>query len=117
MSAGYDLLYRLGKDYEKPEFGIKTVDVDGVGVAIHERVEIDKLEGRIAATMLVPYPPGIPTIMPGERFGARDSAILESLRIARAQNRQFPGFESDIHGLIAETTPAGMRYLVEVLKQ
>ena len=42
MSAGYDLLYRLGKDYEKPEFGIRTVDVDGVAVAIHERIEIDK---------------------------------------------------------------------------
>jgi len=42
MSAGYSLLHRLGKDYEKPEFGIRTVDVDGVHVAIHERVEIDK---------------------------------------------------------------------------
>ncbi len=42
VSAGYDLMYRLGKDYEKPEFGIRTVDVDGVPVAIHERVEIDK---------------------------------------------------------------------------
>ncbi|MES2425215.1 MAG: polyhydroxyalkanoate depolymerase [Pseudomonadota bacterium] len=42
MSAGYDLLYRLGKDYEKPEFGIKTVDADGVDIVIHERVEIDK---------------------------------------------------------------------------
>lgn len=42
VSASYDLLYRLGKDYEKPEFGIKTLDVDGVEIAIHERVEIDK---------------------------------------------------------------------------
>ncbi len=42
MAAGYDLLYRLGKDYEKPAFGIHTVDVNGIGVAIHERVEIDK---------------------------------------------------------------------------
>jgi poly(3-hydroxybutyrate) depolymerase len=42
VSAGYDLLYRLGKDYEKPVFGIQTVNVDGVDVAIHERVEIDK---------------------------------------------------------------------------
>jgi poly(3-hydroxybutyrate) depolymerase len=42
MSAAYDLVYRLGKDYEKPEFGIKTVDVDGQEVAIHERVEMDK---------------------------------------------------------------------------
>ncbi|MBF5007439.1 polyhydroxyalkanoate depolymerase [Diaphorobacter caeni] len=42
MAAGYDLMYRLGKDYEKPQFGIATVKVDGVEVAIHERVEIDK---------------------------------------------------------------------------
>lgn len=42
MSAGYELLFRLGKDYEKPQFGIRTVDVDGVSCAIHERVEIDK---------------------------------------------------------------------------
>jgi poly(3-hydroxybutyrate) depolymerase len=32
----------LGKDYEKPEFGIRTIDVDGTDVAIHERIEIDK---------------------------------------------------------------------------
>ncbi len=42
ISAGYDLLHRLGKDYEKPEFGLRTVDVDGVAVAIHERIELDK---------------------------------------------------------------------------
>lgn len=42
ISAGYDLMHRLGKDYVKPEFGIRTVDVKGVDVAIHERVEIDK---------------------------------------------------------------------------
>lgn len=42
VSAYFDLLHRLGKDYEKPVFGIRTVDVDGVEVAIHERVEIDK---------------------------------------------------------------------------
>ena len=42
VSAGYALMHRLGKDYVKPEFGIRTVPVDGVDVAIHERVEIDK---------------------------------------------------------------------------
>ena len=42
VSAGYSLMYRLGKDYEKPTFDIHTVDVDGIDLAIHERVEIDK---------------------------------------------------------------------------
>ena len=42
VAAGYSLIYRLGKDYEKPAFGIQTVEVDDVSVAIHERIEIDK---------------------------------------------------------------------------
>ncbi|MBS0465999.1 MAG: polyhydroxyalkanoate depolymerase [Proteobacteria bacterium] len=42
MSAAFELMHRLGKDYEKPEFNIRTVDVDGISCAIHERVEIDK---------------------------------------------------------------------------
>jgi len=42
LAAGYDLMHRLGKDYEKPEFGIRTIDVDGVEIAIHERVEVNK---------------------------------------------------------------------------
>jgi len=42
VSAGYELLHRLCKDYEKPEFGIRTVDVEGADVAIHERVEVHK---------------------------------------------------------------------------
>jgi poly(3-hydroxybutyrate) depolymerase len=41
-SAAYDLMFRLGKDYEKPVFGIKSVKVKGVDVAIHERVEVNK---------------------------------------------------------------------------
>ena len=41
-SAGFDLMHRLLRDYEKPEFGIRTVDVGSVGVAIHERIEITK---------------------------------------------------------------------------
>ncbi|MCD8515638.1 MAG: polyhydroxyalkanoate depolymerase [Burkholderiaceae bacterium] len=42
VAAAYDLMHRLGKDYEKPEFGIRNVEINGQHVAIHERVEIDK---------------------------------------------------------------------------
>ncbi|KQT10138.1 polyhydroxyalkanoate depolymerase [Ramlibacter sp. Leaf400] len=41
-SAAYELVYRLWKDYEKPQFDIKTVEVDGIDVVIHEGVELDK---------------------------------------------------------------------------
>ena len=42
LSATYDLMYRLGKDYEKPQFGIQSVPVGNVDVAVHERIEINK---------------------------------------------------------------------------
>jgi poly(3-hydroxybutyrate) depolymerase len=41
LSAGFDLIHRLGKDYEKPEFGIATVNTAGVDVAVQEQVALD----------------------------------------------------------------------------
>jgi poly(3-hydroxybutyrate) depolymerase len=40
VAAGYELLYRLGKNYSKPEFGIPWVEVDGATVAVIERTEL-----------------------------------------------------------------------------
>lgn len=62
-----------------------------------DRVPIDNLEGRATAVLLTPYPPGIPLLIPGERF---NKTIIEYLRFAREFNRRFPGFETDIHGLV-----------------
>ena len=42
ISAGLDLMHRLAKEYEKPEFGIKSVQVDGVDVAVQEQIVIEK---------------------------------------------------------------------------
>ena len=42
VAAGLDLMHRLAKDYEKPEFDIKTVQVDDVDVAVQEQVAIEK---------------------------------------------------------------------------
>ena len=42
LSAAYDLMHRLGKDYVKPAFGIQSIQIDGNDIAIHERIEIDK---------------------------------------------------------------------------
>ncbi|OEC34171.1 arginine decarboxylase [Pseudomonas cuatrocienegasensis] len=64
-----------------------------------EAVPIDALEGRIAAVMLVPYPPGIPLIMPGERFTAATRSIIDYLQFARTFSDSFPGFDADVHGL------------------
>jgi poly(3-hydroxybutyrate) depolymerase len=42
LSAGFDLIHRLGKDYEKPEFEITRVTSGGVEVAVQEQVAIEK---------------------------------------------------------------------------
>ncbi len=42
MSAGLDLMHRLAKEYEKPEFEITSVEVDGVDVAVQELVALEK---------------------------------------------------------------------------
>ncbi len=62
-----------------------------------ERVPVDELEGRVTAVLLTPYPPGIPLLIPGERF---NKTICSYLKFAREFNAAFPGFETDIHGLV-----------------
>jgi len=47
--------------------------------------------------LLTPYPPGIPLLIPGERFNAK---ICNYLKFAREFNATFPGFETDVHGLV-----------------
>ncbi|HBD33182.1 MAG TPA: lysine decarboxylase, partial [Cupriavidus sp.] len=64
-----------------------------------ERVPVDELEGRVTAILLTPYPPGIPLLIPGERF---NRTIVKYLKFAREFNKLFPGFETDIHGLVED---------------
>jgi arginine decarboxylase len=77
-----------------------------------DRVSIDELEGRVTAVLLTPYPPGIPLLVPGERFNA---TIVRYLRFARDFNTTFPGFETDIHGLVENGV--GGRYYVDCVRK
>ena len=78
-----------------------------------DRVEIDKLEGRVTGVLLTPYPPGIPLLIPGERF---NSTIVRYLQFARDFNEKFPGFETDIHGLVEEDVGGRIRYYVDCVR-
>ncbi|MEN9559832.1 MAG: hypothetical protein RLZZ502_1043 [Pseudomonadota bacterium] len=62
-----------------------------------DRVPVDQLEGRATAVLLTPYPPGIPLLIPGECF---NKIIIDYLKFAERFNKQFPGFDTDIHGLV-----------------
>ena len=69
-----------------------------------ERVAIDDLEGRITTSLLTPYPPGIPLLIPGERFNKK---IVDYLKFTREFNAAFPGFDTDVHGLVESDGDAG----------
>jgi poly-beta-hydroxyalkanoate depolymerase len=40
VAAGSELFFRIGKRYEKPKFGISTVDAGGARVAVLEETEL-----------------------------------------------------------------------------
>lgn len=42
VSAGLDLMHRLSKEYEKPEFEITSVEIDGTDVAVQQQVAVEK---------------------------------------------------------------------------
>ena len=66
-----------------------------------EHVPLDDLANRVLATSVVPYPPGIPMLMPGEATGPADGPYLSYLRALSAWDRRFPGFG---------TTPTASRF-------
>jgi arginine decarboxylase len=79
-----------------------------------ERVPVDDLMGRITTSLVTPYPPGIPLLIPGEVFNKK---IIDYLKFAREFNLQCPGFETDIHGLVEEVGDDGVkRYYADCVK-
>lgn len=78
-----------------------------------ERVAIDDLEDRVTAVLLTPYPPGIPLLIPGERF---NKVIVNYLKFAREFNEKFPGFETDNHGLVKQLVNGKAEYFVDCVK-
>lgn len=79
-----------------------------------DRVAIDELEGRITAVLLTPYPPGIPLLIPGEQF---NKIIVNYLKFAREFNERFPGFETDVHGLVKQVEDGKAIYYVDCVEQ
>lgn len=72
---------------------------------IHGRVEevrVADLPGRVAALMIVPYPPGIPVLMPGERVDAKGGVIVKFLQAVEAFGKRFPGFGREVQNVHAD---------------
>jgi len=69
----------------------RTLDIETVG--------LEELSDRITASAILPYPPGIPMIISGERFGKQDSAHIRYLSALEEWDNTFPGFEHETAGV------------------
>lgn len=78
-----------------------------------EEVRIQDMQDKVNANMILPYPPGVPLVMPGEMLTADNRVVLDFMLMLCEIGEHFPGFETDIHG--AYRQPDGS-YTVKVLK-
>jgi ornithine decarboxylase len=68
---------------------------------------IGEITGRIATTPFVVYPPGIATIVPGERLTEQAQPMIDYLKMFEACFNTFPGFDVEIQGVYREVDEAG----------
>lgn len=68
---------------------------------------IEAIAGRIATTPFVVYPPGIATIVPGERLTERAKPMIDYLKMFETCFNTFPGFDVEIQGVYKEVDPNG----------
>lgn len=100
----YAILDRMQEAFEViPEQAMKPAEAYHEVVRKNVKyVELNDMMGRIPAVMLVPYPPGIPIMMGGEAMNKKAKPIFEYLKLRQDFENQFPGYESDIHGVERE---------------
>lgn len=63
-------------------------------------VPLDKMANRVVGVGVIPYPPGIPIVMPGENIGPADGAWISFLRALLEWGRAFPGFAKEVEGTL-----------------
>ena len=64
-----------------------------------ELLPLEETANRVAAIGVIPYPPGIPVVMPGENIGPADGPWLNYIRTLQAWDHRFPGFETEVEGV------------------
>lgn len=119
-----DRLHELMKEYDLTNLMYKAFDIlpeqDMTPHQAFQRmikgqtkvVKMTEMLNKTSAVMVLPYPPGVPLIMPGEKITAQSKVILDYLVMLEQIGKTLPGFETDIHGV--EKDAAG-DYVVKVL--
>ncbi len=76
---------------------------------------LDELLNKVVLTMVAPYPPGIPIVMPGERITPASQRIIDYLKLLEQFDQSFPGFENDVHGVEVKMIKGRRKYFVNCM--
>lgn len=79
-----------------------------------EEVRIEDMIGKVSANMILPYPPGVPVVMPGEMLTEESRPVLDFLLLLCEIGAHYPGFATDIHGAYRQEDGS---YTVKVIKE
>jgi arginine decarboxylase len=83
-----------------------------------EQVPLAELEGRVSAVTCLLYPPGIPVVVPGERFDAASRPIVDYLRLFERWEEKFPGFENEVQGVVrARGADGSVRFTISCVAE
>lgn len=78
---------------------------------------LDQLDGRIAATLNLVYPPGIAVVVPGERYTERCKPMLDYFRMFEESYARFPGFANEIQGVYPQQEDGRTMLYTYVVKE
>lgn len=76
---------------------------------------LSELQDKVVLSMLAPYPPGIPLLMPGEKVTQDCTIIIKYLSMLERFDNAFPGFENEVHGVDIRIIHGKRHYFVNCL--
>ena len=65
-----------------------------------ELLPLTQAANRVTGVGVMPYPPGIPIVMPGENLGPLDGPWLRYIGALQDWGNRFPGFEKEVSGAV-----------------
>ncbi|MBP2242561.1 arginine/lysine/ornithine decarboxylase [Cytobacillus eiseniae] len=92
----------VGKTKIKSTF--RKPDISSLAISIKDRstfqigtIPLEDAVGKVCAQLIIPYPPGIPLLFPGELISKED---IETIRLLKKSGAKFQGDEDFEHGKI-----------------
>ena len=80
-------------------------------------VPMTQVQGRIAATLALIYPPGIGVIVPGERWDERARPMLDYFMTFEESFNRFPGFSYEVQGVYQEIVDGRIKFHTYVVRE